>query len=76
MAAQCGGAQCHSTRWRARLFAALKARSYVDPMVFQKMLDWAANIQLRHQEFRFNLMTVELHHPLRFWNIWARCGCT
>ena len=43
-------------------FAALKARSYVDPMVFQKMLDWAANIQLRHQEFRFNLMTVELHH--------------
>ena len=43
-------------------FAALKARSYVDPLVFQRMLDWASNIQARHKEFRFNLMSVELHH--------------
>lgn len=43
-------------------FAALKARSYVDPVVFQRMLDWASNIQARHKEFRFNLMSVELHH--------------
>lgn len=46
-------------------FAALKARSYVDPIVFQKMLDWANNIQLRHKEFSFNLMTVELHHSAK-----------
>lgn len=46
-------------------FAALKARSYVDPVVFRRMLDWASNIQARHKEFRFNLMSVELHHDVR-----------
>lgn len=43
-------------------FAALKARSYVDPLVFQRMLDWASNIQSRHKEFHFNILSVELHH--------------
>ena len=46
-------------------FAALKARSYVEPEMFQRMLDWANNIQARHKEFRFNVMSVELHHEAK-----------
>lgn len=40
----------------------LKARNYVDPQGFKRMLDWASDIQARNPQFSFHLMRMELEH--------------
>jgi len=40
----------------------LKARNYVDPQGFKRMLGWASDIQARNPQFSFHLMRMELEH--------------
>lgn len=54
------GRQAVRSRGVAETFAPLRARNYVDPQLFRRMLDWASTVQARHMQFTFHLMCMEL----------------
>ena len=56
------GRQAVRTGGVGESYAPLKARNYVDPQGFRRMLDWASAIQSRHPQFSFHLMRMELLH--------------